>query len=268
MRGVILAGGLGSRLAPLTFVTNKHLLPIYDRPMIYYAIENLVKSGIKEILIVTGGHFAGHFLHLLRNGKELGVDRLVYAYQKGEGGIADALQLAESFVADQHFCVLLGDNLYQYCLKPYVDFYRKNYVSAGCDTAMLVVTPTSSDQDPTRFGIAFSHEAKLRTGDVITYEPASLIEKPQISLINNLHDQGFRSSIVTGAYFYPPSVFDVCRGLKPSARGELEITDVNLHYLNRNCLISAYLEGWWADAGTFESLHAATNMVLKYKVNQ
>jgi len=234
MKGVVLAGGLGTRLRPLTLVTNKHLLPVYDRPMIYYPIECLVHAGIRDILIVTGGEHAGDFLKLLKNGKELGVHHLEYAYQEGEGGIADALKLAEEFSDNGRVCVILGDNLIERQIGDEVaDFTRQ---PSG---AMLLLKEVP---DPQRFGVARFE------GDRI----CEIIEKPAHPPSN---------LAVTGIYMYDHNVFDLCRNLKPSDRGELEITDVNNAYLERGDLTYRVLEGWWTDAGTFESLYQATRLV-------
>ncbi|MCK4873841.1 MAG: NTP transferase domain-containing protein [Phycisphaerales bacterium] len=230
MKGVILAGGLGTRLRPLTLVTNKHLLPIYDRPMIYYPIQCLLNAGIKEILIVTGGEHAGDFLKLLKNGKQLGIDRLGYAYQEGEGGIADALKLAEDFADRDKVCVILGDNIIQGNIRKAAgDFFTQ---SSGAKVILKKVP------DPERFGVA------MLDGDRIT----SIVEKPA---------DPQSDLAVTGIYFYDADVFDVAQTLKPSDRGELEITDVNNYYLDRGDLTWDVLDGWWTDAGTLESLYRA-----------
>ena len=234
MKGIILAGGLGSRLRPLTLVTNKHLLPVYDRPMIHYPIECLVNAGFTEILIVTGGEHAGDFLKLLRNGKHLGVKDLHYTYQEGEGGIADALLLAEDFADGGKVCVVLGDNIIEGNLRRAAgDFFSQ---PTGAKILLKEVP------DPERFGVP------RFDGDAIT----EIIEKPEDPPSNYA---------VTGIYMYDNDVFDVCRTCEPSARGELEITDVNNHYLKRGDLTHSVLDGWWTDAGTFESLHRASQLV-------
>lgn len=234
MKGIILAGGLGSRLRPLTLVTNKHLLPIYDRPMIYYPIQCLINAGINEILIVTGGEHAGDFLKLLKNGKQLGVKHLEYAYQEGEGGIADALKLAEEFADGQKVCVILGDNIIQGNIRKAAgEFFTQ---ASGARVILKQV------HDPQRFGVAKFEDGKV----------TQIIEKPE----NPPSDYA-----VTGIYFYDADVFKVCQTLKPSARGELEITDVNNYYLERGDLSYEILQGWWTDAGTFESLHRASCLV-------
>jgi glucose-1-phosphate thymidylyltransferase len=234
MKGVILAGGLGTRLRPLTLVTNKHLLPVYDRPMIYYPIECLVNAGLREILIVTGGEHAGDFLKLLRNGKHLGIKDLHYTYQEGEGGIADALALAEDFADGDKICVVLGDNIIQKHIRQAAGEFFTQPTGAKI---LLKEVP-----DPERFGVA-----RLEDGRI-----AEIIEKPADPPSNYA---------VTGIYMYDNDVFSICKTLKPSDRGELEITDVNNEYLRRGDLTHAVLDGWWTDAGTFESLYRATCLV-------
>lgn len=238
MKGVILAGGLGTRLRPLTLVTNKHLLPVYDRPMIYYPIECLLNAGISEVLIVTGGDHAGDFLKLLKNGKQLGVRHLEYAYQEGEGGIADALKLAQDFADGSKICVVLGDNIIEKNIRRASgDFFTQR---AGAKILLKEVP------DPERFGVVrFEGEGAQR-------RVAEIIEKPTKAPSN---------MAVTGIYFYDADVFEVCKTLKPSRRGELEITDVNNYYLQRGDLTYEVLDGWWTDAGTFESLHRASTLV-------
>jgi len=241
MKGIILAGGLGSRLRPLTLVTNKHLLPVYDRPMIYYPIECLTKAGISEILIVTGGEHAGDFLKLLKNGKQLAVKHLEYAYQEGEGGIADALKLAEDFADGDKVVVVLGDNIIEKNIRHAVaDFFTQ---PSGAKILLKEV------EDPERFGVA-----KVEGGRI-----TQIIEKPQ-NPPSNL--------AVTGIYMYDNDVFTIAKTLKPSARGELEITDVNNEYLRRGDLTYDTLDGWWTDAGTFESLLRASNLVANGGVNK
>lgn len=240
MKGIILAGGLGTRLRPLTLVTNKHLLPVYDRPMIYYPIECLCNAGIREILIVTGGEHAGDFLKLLKNGKHLGVKHLEYAYQEGEGGIADALKLGEDFADGDKICVVLGDNIIQkHIRKAAGDFFSQ---PSGAKILLKEV------DDPERFGVA-----KIENGKI-----TQIIEKPA---------KPPSRYAVTGIYMYDNDVFTIAKTLKPSARGELEITDVNNEYLRRGDLTYAVLDGWWTDAGTFESLHRAANLVAEGGAN-
>jgi glucose-1-phosphate thymidylyltransferase len=236
MKGVILAGGLGTRLRPLTLVTNKHLLPVFDRPMIYYPIAHLLEAGIRDVLIVTGGEHAGDFLKLLKNGKHLGVKHLEYAYQEGEGGIADALKLAEDFADGGKICVVLGDNIIE-----------KNFRRAAGD---FFTQPSGAKillkevPDPQRFGVARIDEGRI----------AEIVEKPEKPPSN---------FAVTGIYFYDNDVFSTCKTLKPSGRGELEITDVNNFYLKRGDLTYEILEGWWTDAGTFDSLQRAGRLVAE-----
>jgi len=244
MKGVILAGGLGTRLRPLTLVTNKHLLPVYDRPMIHYPIQCLLNAGITEVLIVTGGEHAGDFLKLLKNGHDLGVKRLAYAYQEGEGGIADALRLAKDFADGEKICVVLGDNIIEGNIKKAAgDFFTQQ---SGAKLLLKTV------DDPERFGVVRFE------GEGPDARVAEIIEKPSDPPSNHA---------VTGIYFYDADVFDMCDDLEPSARGELEITDVNNFYLKRGDLTYETLEGWWTDAGTFESLHRAATMVREGGAN-
>lgn len=236
MKGVVLAGGTGSRLYPLTKITNKHLLPIYDKPMIYYPIQTLVDAGIDEILIVTGGKNAGDFLRLLANGKEFGLGHLNYTYQEGEGGIAEALGLAEHFADGEKLCVVLGDNIIEGGIRRAVmDFHRQ---PAGAKLLLKEVP------DAKRFGVA-----ELEGDHIVGIE-----EKPERPKSNYA---------VTGIYMYDPTVFDKIRTLVPSERGELEITDVNNAYIREGTMTFAFLEGWWTDAGTFDSLLRAANFVAK-----
>jgi len=234
MKGVVLAGGLGSRLYPLTKITNKHLLPVFDKPMIYYPIQCLVNAGIKDILIVTGGNSAGHFLQLLRNGSDFGLQRLNYAYQEGEGGIADALKLAESFAEGEPICVVLGDNIIEGNIKKAVDDFGRQ--GKGAKIMLKEV------HDPERFGVA-----SIAAGKV-----TKIVEKPKEPESN---------LAVIGIYLYDPAVFEICRTLKPSNRGELEITDVNNEYIRRGTLTYEVLQGWWTDAGTFESLYRSATLI-------
>ncbi|HZS53271.1 MAG TPA: sugar phosphate nucleotidyltransferase [Bryobacteraceae bacterium] len=236
MKGIVLAGGTGSRLFPLTKITNKHLLPIYDKPMIYYPIETLVEAGIKDLLIVTGGRNSGDFLRLLANGKEFGLKHINYTYQEGEGGIAEALALAEHFAEGSKICVILGDNIIEGSIKGVVDDFRQQ--ERGAKILLKEV------HDAERFGVA-----EIR-GDRI----AGIEEKPRKPKSNYA---------VTGIYLYDETVFDKTRTLKPSARGELEITDVNNAYIQEGTMTFDFLQGWWTDAGTFESLHRATNLVYE-----
>ncbi len=236
MKGVVLAGGTGSRLFPLTKITNKHLLPIYDKPMIYYPIETLVEAGILEVLVVTGGRNAGDFLRLLANGKEFGLKQINYAYQEGEGGIAEALALAEHFAEGESICVILGDNLIEGSIAQAVQDFAKQKV--GAKILLKEV------HDASRFGVA-----ELEGDRIIGIE-----EKPE---------QPKTNLAVTGIYMYDATVFEKCRHLKPSRRGELEITDVNNAYIREGTMSFNYLSGWWTDAGTFDSLRRATNLVAE-----
>ena len=236
MKGVVLAGGTGSRLAPLTKITNKHLLPIYNKPMIYYPIQTLVDAGINDILIVTGGRNSGDFLRLLGNGKEFGLKHLNYTYQEGEGGIADALNLAEHFADNQPICVILGDNIIEGSIRDAVTAFK----SQGRGARILL----KEVPDAERFGVA-----ELRDGKCVGIE-----EKPS---------KPKSHYAVTGIYLYDETVFDKSRVLKPSRRGELEITDVNNGYIREGTLEYSFLDGWWTDAGTFDSLLRATNLVAE-----
>ncbi len=236
MKGVVLAGGTGSRLFPLTKITNKHLLPIYEKPMIYYPIETLVDAGIRDILIVTGGRNAGDFLRLLANGKQFGLTHIDYTYQEGEGGIADALGLAEHFADGQKLCVILGDNIIEKSIRAAVDDFRKQPAGAKI---LLKEVP-----DAERFGVA-----QISGDRIINIE-----EKPKSPKSNYA---------VTGIYMYDSSVFDKVRTLVPSKRGELEITDVNNAYISEGSMTFSHLEGWWTDAGTFDSLLRAANLVAQ-----
>ena len=240
MKGVILAGGLGTRLAPLTRVTNKHLLPVYDRPMIYYPIQCLLNAGIDEILIVTGGEHAGDFLKLLGNGKRLKV-KVHYTYQEGEGGIADALGLAEDFAEGGKICVILGDNIIERDICEPVRAFVKQ--SSGAKLLLKEVP------DPERFGVA-----RIEDGQLV-----EIIEKPA---------QPPSNLAVTGIYMYDADVFGIVETLEPSDRDELEITDVNNAYIRRGDLTYDILDGWWTDSGTFESLHRASCLVLADGANK
>jgi len=239
MKGVILAGGLGTRLYPLTKITNKHLLPIYDRPMIYYPLETLVKAGIEEILLVTGGNNAGDFLRLLGNGKEFGLRHLNYTYQEGEGGIAQALSLCEYFADRDQIVVILGDNIIETSIKSAVDHFREE--GQGAKILLKEV------EDPWRFGVAELAGEKV----------VNIVEKPKKPGSN---------LVVTGIYMYDTTVFDFIKQLKPSDRGELEITDVNNMYIKSNRMTYEVLDGWWTDAGTFESLYRANSLAAQRKV--
>jgi glucose-1-phosphate thymidylyltransferase len=236
MKGVVLAGGTGSRMFPLTKITNKHLLPIYDKPMIYYPIQTLVDAGIRDILVVTGGRNSGDFLRLLANGKEFGLKHLHYTYQEGEGGIADALGLAEHFADGGRICVVLGDNIIEQSIRHMADEFE--HQKAGAKILLKEV------DDAGRFGVA-----EVRDGQIVGIE-----EKPR---------QPKSNYAVTGIYMYDETVFDKVRQLVPSRRNELEITDVNNAYIREGNMTYAHLEGWWTDAGTFESLLRAQNLVAE-----
>ena len=239
MKGVILAGGLGTRMSPLTKITNKHLLPVYDKPMIYYPLQSLVEAGITDILIVTGGPHAGDFLRLLGNGSEFGLKHLNYTYQEGEGGIAAALRLAEYFCGNEPVCVFLGDNIIEGSIKDAVQEYKRQKKGAKI---LLKEVP-----DPERFGVAEIVKGKVKR----------IQEKPK---------RPFSNYAVIGIYFYDCRVFEIIKTLKPSGRGELEITDVNNRYLELGELSYSILKGWWTDAGTFDSLRRATNLVAEKKI--
>jgi glucose-1-phosphate thymidylyltransferase len=241
MKGVILAGGLGTRLHPLTKITNKHLLPIYDRPMIHYPIMTLVDAGIRDILIVTGGNHAGEFLRLLGNGREFGLDDIAYAYQEGEGGIADALSLARHFADGDRIVVVLGDNIIEGDIRKPVAAFRSQSKGARL---LLKKVP-----DPGRFGVP-----ELRDGRIV-----SIQEKPKSPKSDYA---------VIGIYMYDATVFDIVSMLRPSDRGELEITDVNNAYLERGEMEHDILEGWWTDAGTFESLYRANQLVREKMIEK
>ena len=235
LRGVVLAGGTGSRLRPLTKVTNKHLLPVGPKPMIYYPIEKLLGVGIDEILIVTGVEHMGSVVGSLGSGREFGC-RFTYKVQDEAGGIAQALGLAENFANGQPLAVILGDNIFQSNLKPHAE----RFLTQGGGARLLVKQVT----DPERFGVA-----EIRDGKVVSVE-----EKPKKPKSN---------FAITGIYFYDGEVFDIIRQLKPSGRGELEITDVNNWYIQKRQLACDFLDGWWTDAGTFDSLVRANDLVIK-----
>lgn len=241
MKGVILAGGLGTRLYPLTKVTNKHLLPVYDKPMIFYPIQILINAGIHDIMLVTGGNNAGDFLRLLGNGKDFGLAHINYTYQEGEGGIAEALRLAEYWAGGDRLCVVLGDNIIEKNIAKAVASYLEQKSGAKI---LLKEVP-----DPERFGVPV-----LEGDRVVRIE-----EKPK---------RPASRYAVTGIYLFDGRVFEIIKTLKPSARGELEITDVNNAYIARQELTWEVLDGWWTDAGTFESLCRATNLVAETGANK
>jgi glucose-1-phosphate thymidylyltransferase len=235
MKGVILAGGKGARLAPLTRITNKHLLPLYDRPMVTYAVESLVEAGIKELMLVTGGTHAGEFFRLLGNGSDYGIDRLLYAYQEQPGGIAEALALSERFVGGERCCVLLADNVFERSLQPVVERFE-----AQDRGARVVLVQVDDDEHLRHLGVA------ELDGDRIL----RVIEKPEVPPSRYA---------VTGLYFYDEQVWHVLPALERSARGELEITDVNNWYAERAEIESDILEGFWGDAGESIDAYYAVN---------
>ncbi len=241
MKGVILAGGLGKRLYPLTKITNKHLLPIYDKPMIFYPLQTLINAGINDILIVTGGNHAGDFLRLLGNGREFGLKHLNYTYQEGEGGIADALALAEHFSDYEKIVVILGDNVIGGNIVQAVKDFRKQKEGAKI---LLKEVP-----DPERFGVP----------EIVDDKIIRIEEKPKIPK---------SKYAVIGIYMYDGKVFDIIRTLKPSQRGELEISDVSNTYIREGKMTHDILEGWWSDAGTFESLLRTNNLVAQGGANK
>lgn len=222
MKGVILAGGTGSRLFPLTKVTNKHLLPIYDKPMIYYPLECMARAGISEVLLVTGGNNAGDFIRLLGNGREFGLQNLQYTYQDGAGGIAQALGLAEQFADGKPICLILGDNILEYSIEK----AAKNFAEQG-KGAKILLSPVDN---PKAYGVAEMDGERV----------VRIVEKPADPKSN---------LAVIGVYFYDGNVFNIVKTLKPSARNELEITDVNNHYINSGLMTADRLTGFWADAG-------------------
>jgi glucose-1-phosphate thymidylyltransferase len=241
MKGVILAGGLGTRLFPLTKITNKHLLPIYDKPMIFYPLQTLINAGIDDILIVTGGNHAGDFLRLLGNGKEFGLKHLNYTYQEGEGGIADALALSEHFSDYEKIVVILGDNIIEGNITQAVKDFKKQK-----EGAKILLKEVS---DSHRFGVP----------EIVDDRIVGIEEKPKAPKSN---------FAVIGIYMYDGKVFDIIRTLKPSDRGELEITDVSNAYIKEGKMTYDFLEGWWSDAGTFESLHRVSNLVAQGGANK
>jgi glucose-1-phosphate thymidylyltransferase len=234
LKGIVLAGGLGTRLYPITKITNKHLMPVYNKPMVFYPIRTLVDAGVQDILIVTGGNNAGDFLRILRNGEEFGLKRLSYRYQEGEGGIAAALSLAEDFAAGDSICVILGDNIYEKSLRKSASEFTKTGKGARIHLKQV--------ENPQRFGVPV-----MQDGRILRIE-----EKPKAPRSNYA---------VTGLYMYDPSVFDIIKTLKPSGRGELEITDVNNAYIDRGEMAWEIIDGWWSDAGTFDSLLRANILV-------
>jgi len=245
MKGVILAGGIGSRLHPLTRITNKHLLPIYDRPMVTYAIEAIVNSGITEIMVVTGGTHAGEFFRLLGDGNAHGIERLSYAYQERESGIADALGLAERFAGGDRVLVMLADNVFGQSIKPAVDNYAKQERGAR-----IVL---SRQEDP-------EHLRHLGVAELDGDRVARIVEKPE----NPASDLA-----VTGLYFYDASVFEFVPTLSPSARGELEITDVNNWFIEQGAMEYDVVDGFWGDAGeSIDAYYEVNDFVRQHGANR
>lgn len=242
IKGVVLAGGLGKRLHPLTKITNKHLLPVYDRPMVFYPIQKLVAAGIRDIMIVTGGPYAGDFLRLLGNGSEFGLKELHYAYQEGEDGIASALSLTQNFVGKDKVCVILGDNIFADDISDQVREF-----AAGERGAHLMLKHV---ERPERFGVACFDE----NDNLVAIEEKPVKPKSRYAII--------------GVYMYDHHVFDVIDTLKPSARGEYEITDVSNRYIERGDADHSIIKGWWTDAGTFESLHRAGDLVRAERIQE
>jgi len=241
MKGIITAGGTGSRLLPITKITNKHLLPLYDKPMIYYPLTTLVQAGIEDIMVVTGGEFAGDFLRLFGNGAAFGLKRIHYAYQEGSGGIAAALALAEDFADGEAVAVILGDTI----IEGNVNRSISEFAAAGRGAKIFL----KEVDDPRRFGVA------AVDGERVT----GIVEKPE--------EPPSRLAVI-GVYLYDGRVFDVIKGLEPSARGELEITDVNNKYIEWGEMAYSVLDGWWTDAGTFPSLLRASNLIAETGANK
>jgi glucose-1-phosphate thymidylyltransferase len=245
MKGVILAGGIGSRLHPLTRITNKHLLPIYDRPMVEYAIEALVRGGITELMVVTGGTHAGEFLRLLGDGHAHGIDRLSYAYQEREGGIADALGLAERFAGGDRVLVMLADNVFERSIKSAIENFERQERGAR-----IVL---SREEDP-------EHLRHLGVAELDGDRVLRIVEKPESPP---------SEFAVTGLYFYDPAVFEFLPTLSPSARGELEITDVNNWYIDQGAMEYDVAEGFWGDAGeSIEAYYAVNDFVREHGANR
>jgi len=246
MKGVILAGGTGSRLHPLTRITNKHLLPIFDRPMVTYAIEALVGAGVTEMMVVTGGTHAGEFLRLLGNGHEWGIDRLLYAYQEKPGGIAEALGLAQRFVEDDRVIVVLGDNIVEHSIRSCVERFQRQDKGAR-----ILLAEIENPEHLQHLGVpAFDGDRRL----------VKVVEKPSAPPSNYA---------VTGIYFYPASVFEVIPGLTPSGRGELEITDVNNWFISEGIMEYEVLKGFWGDAGeSIDAYYAVNDFVRRHGANK
>jgi glucose-1-phosphate thymidylyltransferase len=245
MKGVILAGGKGTRLYPLTRITNKHLLPLYDRPMVTYAVEALVSAGISEVMLVTGGTHAGEFFRLLGNGHGHGVDRLLYAYQEEEGGIADALGLAERFVDRGPVAVMLADNIFERSIRPAVDGFESQ-----ANGARIVLAKLDDPEHLIHLGVPELEDGRVRR----------IVEKPQTPP---------SPYAVTGLYFYDDAVWDFLPTLEPSARGELEITDVNNWYVDRDAMEYDVVEGFWGDAGeSIDAYYAVNDFVRENGANK
>ena len=246
MKGVILAGGAGTRLHPLTRITNKHLLPIYDRPMVTYAIEALVEAGIRDVMVVTGGTHAGEFLRLLGSGHDYGIERLSYAYQEREGGIAEALGLAERFVGDDRMVVMLADNVVERSLRPAVENFARQ-----ADGARIVLCEVRDREHLRHLGVPeFDGGGRI----------ARIVEKPA---------EPPSAFAVTGIYFYGPAVFEILPQLSPSARGELEITDVNNWFIGNGTMEYEVLEGFWGDAGeSIDAYYAVNDFVRRHGANK
>jgi glucose-1-phosphate thymidylyltransferase len=245
MKGVVLAGGKGTRLHPLTRITNKHLLPIYDRPMVTYAVEALVGAGVKELLLVTGGTHAGEFFRLLGDGHEYGIERLSYAYQEREGGIAEALGLAERFAVDEPVAVVLADNVFERSIRPAIESFEKQKKGARILLAHI--------EDP-------EHLRHLGVAELDGDRVVRIVEKPE---------EPASEYAVTGVYLYDASVFEVIPSLQPSGRGELEITDVNNWYVERGAMTYEIVDGFWGDAGeSIDAYYEVNDFVRAHGVNK
>ena len=246
MKGVILAGGSGTRLYPLTRITNKHLLPIYDRPMVTYAIEALVAAGVTELMLVTGGTHAGEFLRLLGNGHEYGIDRLSYAYQERAGGIAEALGLAERFVDGDRVVVMLADNVLELSIRPAVENFSQQE-----EGARILLSRVENPEHLRHLGVP-----ELDGDDRVT----RIVEKPAVPP---------SAFAVTGIYFYEGTVFEIIPGLTPSGRGELEITDVNNWFVSQEAMEYDVLDGFWGDAGeSIDAYYAVNDFVRMHGANK
>jgi len=246
LKGIVLAGGFGTRLLPMTRIINKHLLPVYDQPMVFYPLRALALAGIEEVLLITGGQRPDDFQNMIGDGSEFGFRNFSYAHQEGAGGIAHALQLAEDFADGSPIIVMLGDNIFQDPIKSIINTYLAALDKQHNQGAHIVIKEVDN---PKRFGVVeFDNNENI----------VAIHEKPE---------QPPSHSIVAGLYGYDRRVFDIIKTLKPSARGELEITDVNNHYLRENKLSWSRLNGWWVDAGTFPGLYRASRLVVEYGAN-